>query len=84
MDGVKSTLNRVVSAEFEIPSFLSSGAKDLINCLLKKVENLILFMWTSIKLNVLSLAPSAATEALTNPGPPLHEGAPQTPHPRPP
>ena len=39
MDGVKSTLNRVVSAEFEIPSFLSSGAKDLINCLLKKVEN---------------------------------------------
>ena len=37
MDGVKSTLNRVVSAEFEIPSFLSSGAKDLINCLLKKV-----------------------------------------------
>ena len=43
MDGVKSTLNRVVSAKFEIPSFLSSGAKDLINCLLKKVENLILF-----------------------------------------
>ena len=38
MDGVKSTLNRVVSAEFELPAFLSSGAKDLINCLLKKVS----------------------------------------------
>lgn len=37
MDGVKNTLNRVVSAEFELPEYLSSGAKDLINCLLKKV-----------------------------------------------
>ena len=37
MDGVKNTLNRVVSAEFELPDHLSLVAKDLINCLLKKV-----------------------------------------------
>ena len=75
MDGVKSTLNRVVSAEFEIPSFLSSGAKDLINCLLKKV--LEIYFINAHQNNMLSLAPSTAIEALTNPGPPLHEGTTQ-------
>ncbi len=37
MDGVKNTLSKVVAADFEIPSYLSSEAKDLIICLLKKV-----------------------------------------------
>lgn len=36
MDGVKNTLNKVVAADFEIPSDLSPQAKDLIACLLKK------------------------------------------------
>ena len=34
--GVKNTLNRVISAEYELPDHLSDAAKDLIKCLLKK------------------------------------------------
>ena len=34
--GVKNTLNRVISAEFELPDSLSPEAKDLICHLLKK------------------------------------------------
>lgn len=35
-DAVKSTLNRVISAEYELPDHLSPEAKDLIQSLLKK------------------------------------------------
>ncbi|ELU12783.1 hypothetical protein CAPTEDRAFT_221177 [Capitella teleta] len=35
-EGVKSTLNRVISADFELPDHLSKEAKHLISCLLKK------------------------------------------------
>lgn len=37
MDGVKNTLNKVVTAEFDIPKDVSNKAGDLISCLLKKV-----------------------------------------------
>ncbi len=43
MDGVKNTLSKVVAADFDIPSNLSSDAKDLIICLLKKVLIFITF-----------------------------------------
>ena len=33
---VRSTLNRVIQAEFHLPSDLSPEAKDLIQCLLRK------------------------------------------------
>ena len=35
-EAVKSTLTRVVMASYEIPSYLSDSAKDLIDRLLKK------------------------------------------------
>ena len=38
MDGVKKTLNKVVTAEFDIPKDISDEAGDLISCLLKKVS----------------------------------------------
>lgn len=54
MDGVKNTLNRVVSAEFEIPDHLSPVAKDLIHCLLKKVSyvyDILIYMYTVCAFN---------------------------------
>nr|KAG5706237.1 hypothetical protein BaRGS_019564 [Batillaria attramentaria] len=35
-DAVRSTLNRVIQAEFELPADLSPEARDLIQCLLRK------------------------------------------------
>jgi serine/threonine protein kinase len=35
-DGIRNTLNKVVHAEYEMPSYLSPEAQDLISCLLKK------------------------------------------------
>ena len=35
-DAVKSTLNRVITAEYDLPDHLSDEAKDLIKLLLKK------------------------------------------------
>ena len=60
MDGVKNTLNRVVSAEFEIPDHLSPVAKDLIHCLLKKVTyvyDISIYMYTVCAFKELSHLP---------------------------
>lgn len=38
-EGVKSTLNRVVMCNFTLPNYLSNEAKDLINCLLRKIPS---------------------------------------------
>ncbi|XP_050532647.1 serine/threonine-protein kinase PLK4 [Daktulosphaira vitifoliae] len=35
-DAIKSTLTKVVMSNFSLPNYLSSKAKDLINCLLRK------------------------------------------------
>lgn len=35
-DAVRSTLNRVITAAFDLPDHLSDEAKDLLQCLLKK------------------------------------------------
>ena len=35
-DGIRNTLNKVVQAEFDMPSYLSPEAQNLITCLLKK------------------------------------------------
>ena len=35
-DGIRNTLNKVVHAEYEMPSYISVEAQDLISCLLKK------------------------------------------------
>ena len=35
-DAVRSTLNRVITAAFDLPDHLSPEAKDLLQCLLKK------------------------------------------------
>ena len=51
-DGVKKTLNRVVTAQYSLPDYLSPEARDLIKCLLCKnpkdrisIRGMFFFSW---------------------------------------